>query len=171
MLALNLLTLALTLANVTLFVFGKLGGYEIVNWISRTQGKNMSIINLGNPDMFTDDSTLAVFHEATKVLATTLGTPGKTKLQGTRIMKFNLDVAKSLLLLSALVYERKEGLVTDAVKITKWTKERLLDSEKVIHKIAASYNLKFASISDFTRWVERGTTACISSSLPVLTDC
>jgi hypothetical protein len=65
---------------------------------------------------------------------------------------FNLDVAKTFLVFSALVYERIDSLVIQAAQVASADRskaERLLvESEKVIRQQAEDWGLQFEVISD-----------------------
>jgi hypothetical protein len=157
----SLLTGGLVVCDIGLWSFEKLGGYNLVKLISNKHSDNFSLVNMADPGMFSRPDSLAVIHAANDVLSSTFrethhhGPSGEgvrqASLGGSRVVEMNLDVAKTLLILSSLVYERKEAQVADAAMFAQWSMQRLFASEQKIHEVAATYNMRFASMSDFTR--------------------
>lgn len=172
-LLMTLLITGLILADILLYTFEKMGGYTFISYISRTHAQGLSLINLSYPEMFFSSNVKEIVAAASTVLASTLpednddgfddsdlgydengnSSDPTLLLTGTRAVTFDLDVAKTCLMLSALVYERIEAKVSAASSVPRWCEERLLASESKIHVIAARFGLRFASVSDFTRWV------------------
>lgn len=67
---------------------------------------------------------------------------------------FDLSVAKTFLVFSALVYERIDSLVKKAAQVASTDRDRaeqlLLDSERVIRDQAHEWGLEFEGISDLS---------------------
>jgi len=62
---------------------------------------------------------------------------------------FDLDIARTLLLMSSIMYERNDALVKQAALYPSWTQTLLLKAEEVTRDVADSWGMSFAGVSDF----------------------
>ncbi|ORY74764.1 Alpha/Beta hydrolase protein [Leucosporidium creatinivorum] len=153
--------LFLFLAVVFLWIASLLGLGRVMRAISNKWANGYSIINWPNPDLFSSQAAFKTVQSARATLAGCATTfpdapaPGATNVDlepGLTTRIFDLDVAKTFLMMSALVYERRDGDVVAASDIFVQDKEAaevlLLRSEQVIRDQAAHWNLRYEGISD-----------------------
>ncbi|GAA5874114.1 hypothetical protein JCM1840_000355 [Sporobolomyces johnsonii] len=151
-----------------------LGGGKLIDWAGRKWANGYSMVNWPNPQIFGQQSTDTI-QAARPMLSGKYKTtvPPQAHIDddnpifGTArtARLFSLPLARSLLLMSALVYERDDNLVTkastiamDAQKCREGSAEKqrlvrladaLLDqSEKVIREQAARWGLRYDGVSD-----------------------
>ncbi|GAA6018068.1 hypothetical protein JCM10207_006070 [Rhodosporidiobolus poonsookiae] len=165
----------LFVAVAVFWVAGLLGGQKIITWMSNKWANGYSIVNWPNPQIFGPTSKKAI-DEARAVLEGDVPTtirdeisleeenPDYTTYKTTRV--FSLPLARTLLLMSALVYERSDAMVRQAADIAFRAQQRyrrgsqpyedemrraektLLESERVIKDKAAEWDLEYDGVSD-----------------------
>ncbi|GAA5904376.1 hypothetical protein JCM5296_005272 [Sporobolomyces johnsonii] len=151
-----------------------LGGGKLIDWAGRKWANGYSMVNWPNPQIFGQQS-IDTIQAARPMLSGKYKTtvPPQAHIDDDNPMfgtartarLFSLPLARSLLLMSALVYERNDNLVTkasgiatDAQKCREGSEEKhrllrqadaLLDqSEKVIRQQAERWGLRYDGVSD-----------------------
>ncbi|KAH8920610.1 alpha/beta-hydrolase [Atractiella rhizophila] len=141
----------LLIAAFVLAVLDELGLGKLVKRISNDFGGGFSLINWSNPDMFVQSQLIAnaktSFVAPPKEIS---GTSKKGVLSSKKYQYFDLDVCKTLLLMSSIMYEREDEWVLRAAEYPRWTEILLLKSEEKIHFVTRKWGIRFASVSDFT---------------------
>ncbi|BGP19399.1 hypothetical protein JCM10213v2_007488 [Rhodosporidiobolus nylandii] len=157
------------------WLLGLVGGQRIIDWLSRRYAGGLGVVNWLNPQIF-GPSSVKAFEEARGILGGHVPTtvpqqvsifeenPDFASLKTVRL--FSLPLARTLLLMSSLVYERNDTLVRQAADIAfhaeqtyhkasesykqemKKAQDVLLESERVIKEQAARWGLAFDGVSD-----------------------
>ncbi|GAA5848915.1 hypothetical protein JCM9279_004664 [Rhodotorula babjevae] len=160
-----------------LYLFSLLGGRRIVNSLSNKYADGWSIVNWADPTIFGPRGATA-FHDARATLEGGVETtvvqeasaddenPDFTSFK--TIRTFSLPLARTLLILSSLIYERDDALVDHAGHIidtaqqrysptspeyaaaTKRAEDLIVESEGLIKSKAAEWGLEFDGVSDLT---------------------
>src|SRR4051794_14212659 len=114
------------------------------------------MVNWGQPDIFTSHSTEAIVRRGIVQLSIPAQITTSTNPNVRR--KFNLSIAQTLLVLSALIYERKDANVKKAFKAAANSRDgktndqkirRLIDaSEVMIRERSRTWGLEFQSLSE-----------------------
>jgi hypothetical protein len=157
------LHIALFVVQVMFLVGGWLGAGKVIDWFSKEYGYGYSAVNMLYPSIF-DDSTAIPIHTAAR---SSLNNPyafPSTSQQPSQdappARYFNLDIAKSLLVLCALVYERDDQYVIEAGKVAKARDDLSLDethdqiarlllqSTQRISSQADKWDFNFCAVSD-----------------------
>ena len=73
----------------------------------------------------------------------------------------DLDVARAMLLFSALMYERKTRWVEFAARYPAWTETLLLKSEENMHAVTSAWGIKFVSVGEMTEVRPPPRSSCI----------
>ncbi|GAA5968429.1 hypothetical protein JCM11641_007633 [Rhodosporidiobolus odoratus] len=169
-----------TFLGLAVFVFwlaSLVGGQGIIEWIGNEYANGYSMVNWPNPQIFGKDARRAI-DEARSALEGDVPTtesqqadvadenPDFNALKTKRI--FSLPLARSLLVMSALVYERSDRLVRQAADIAfraeqqyvkgsddyekemKRAQDTLTESEKIIKDKAAEWDLSYDGVSDLS---------------------
>ncbi|GAA6042487.1 hypothetical protein JCM8097_003052 [Rhodosporidiobolus ruineniae] len=169
-----------TALGVLVFFFwlgSKVGGQRILDWLSVKYAGGWSVVNWANPQIFGPSSVKAV-EEAREYLtgeasttqlqqvSITEANPDFTELKTVRL--FSLPIARTLLLMSSLVYERRDRDVRLAADLAfkaqqnydpesdefrramELARDTLAQSEEPIKKQAAQWGLEFDGISELT---------------------
>ncbi|GAA5927963.1 hypothetical protein JCM1841_005063 [Sporobolomyces salmonicolor] len=150
------------------------GGGKIIDWVSKKWANGYSMVNWPNPQIFGQKSTDTV-QAARPMLSGQYKTTVPPQAQideesasfgSARTARlFSLPLARTLLLMSALVYERNDDLVAQASNIAMDAqkskegsdeKQRLLrqadalldQSERIIREQAARWGLRYGGVSD-----------------------
>ncbi|GAA5995589.1 lipase family protein [Rhodotorula paludigena] len=149
--------LALALLMLFFWLAGILGGRQIVNWISRHYANGLSTANWPNPNIFGSASNAAV-QSARDILSGETDTtivqeasldddnPDFSQLRTTRL--FSLPLARALLLMSSLIYERDDFLVEDAARI-------VLNAQDKYEEDSNEYNAQVAQAEALLQQSER----------------
>lgn len=91
-----------------------------------------------------------------------------------RHLEFNVDVAKTILLMSSVVYERDMNSLQKAYHQSNSTRRYLLESEELMFRVGAQWGCKFISIAGpfFMIWsyLESLPTDNPTDHLPIATD-
>ncbi|KAG9288953.1 hypothetical protein G9A89_019575 [Geosiphon pyriformis] len=164
------IVVSLVIIELSLHMAFLCGFGNVLNRVSEKWGDGLTPVNWWDPRIFSEEvrdivndgilgldqplpSTTAYQHEAAK---SDTSTQKKTR-------PFNLDIAETLLLMSAIVYERDDTMVRNAHKmITSLSKNKvkrtpeafeevnrqLRESEARIHKQADQWGLEFTSLSE-----------------------
>ncbi|BGP51022.1 hypothetical protein JCM10450v2_006948 [Rhodotorula kratochvilovae] len=164
-------------AVVGLYLFSLLGGKRVVDWLSNRYAGGWSVVNWADPTIFGPRSLMAIKDargtlsgqvETTVVQQAALedASPDFTAMKTVRV--FSLPLARTLLLMSAIVYERDDSLIDDAAHVVMRAQERYAvgspeyagemqraedligRSEKLIKDKAAEWGLEFDGVSDLT---------------------
>ncbi|KAL7320973.1 hypothetical protein PS15m_000800 [Mucor circinelloides] len=142
-----------------------LGGAKLVERISQDYGHNFSIINWGAPQLLLSAGTKRLIRTTLPVLGKTADA---TQMKGDvdhRHRTFDVSIAETMTVLSSLIYERQDKKVTKAFKalsdfnktqqpnqtyeqIELEMKRLVWESEKPIRKIARTYGLHFAGVTE-----------------------
>ncbi|GAA5900350.1 hypothetical protein JCM8208_005335 [Rhodotorula glutinis] len=171
------ITAGLAVLVAVLYLFSLLGGRRIVNSLSNKYADGWSIVNWADPTIFGPRSVTA-FRDAREALQGDVETtivqeastdddnPDFTSLK--TIRTFSLPLARTLLLLSSLIYERDDTLVDEAGHIIDMAQKRypqtspeyadalkraedlVVESEGLIKNKAAEWGLEFDGVSDLT---------------------
>ncbi|KAI7904234.1 Alpha/Beta hydrolase protein [Cokeromyces recurvatus] len=133
-----------------------LGGSVLIKHISEIYGQGLSIPNWGAPQLlFSTES-----QELIKLTSLTLGTPYTANNDDNedRHRTFDISIAQSLTVLSALIYERQDEFITKAFQLgndnehtpaIEQEMNRLIwESENRIRTIARTYGLHFAGVTE-----------------------
>ncbi|KAI5478806.1 putative Lipase, class 3, partial [Pseudohyphozyma bogoriensis] len=145
--------------QIFLFCYRNFGIQRLMKSVSREYMGGMSFVNCSQPEMFDEVQVVA---QGAKVL-------GKKKYEvpqftgldvhslvasmtHRRTKVFDIDVARTLLLFSASVYERDDEMVQKASEIVEESEERAIEflkkSEEKILNFAAQWGVRYAAISD-----------------------
>ncbi|KAK4057505.1 hypothetical protein OIO90_001574 [Microbotryomycetes sp. JL221] len=153
--------------TIALKVITSMGGQFVIDWISKTFCQGYSLVNWPAPDLFTNEDTINAIKSARATMSgipTTfpnVPAPGSTNvdmdndLATTRI--FDLDVAKTLLVFSALVYERDDKLVQKAASEQahghhQHAEALVWRSEHRIRKVAEDlWKLRYEGVADLSQ--------------------
>ncbi|KAI8337028.1 Alpha/Beta hydrolase protein [Chlamydoabsidia padenii] len=131
-----------------------LGGQKLILFWSQRYGNGLSIINWGQPSFLLSKDTA---HQVKTTLP--LLSSGIAKLDQNELI-FDISIAQTMTVLSALVYERDGELVKEAYDvfvdnaddISESTEEKMREllskSEQRIREIAEPYGLRFEGISE-----------------------
>ncbi|GAA5948289.1 hypothetical protein JCM3765_001353 [Sporobolomyces pararoseus] len=156
------------------WVAGLLGGGKLIDWISNKFAKGYSMVQWANPNIFDQDS-----YEAIQIARPMLSGQYRTTIPpgadindenpmfgvAKTVRIFSITLAKALLLMSALVYERKDEFVVLASELTAQAqrikndtehRDRLLKeaeaqldkSEEVIKNQAQVWGLRYEGVSE-----------------------
>jgi hypothetical protein len=147
-----------------LFLFCRWTRLDILGeWVSNKYGYGLSLVNMPYPSLLDDSTAIPIHDVATAGLANPFGFP---QIPPTDISEeiappryFNLDIAKSLIILCALVYERDDKYVIMASEVAKrknllehekhnQVARFLLQSTKRIAGMAGGWGFNFFAISD-----------------------
>ncbi|KAI8098630.1 Alpha/Beta hydrolase protein [Halteromyces radiatus] len=142
-----------------LFLEG-MGGHQLILYLSSRYGKGLSIINWGDPSLLMSDESRNRVRMALPVLGI-----DTSKIEHMDHV-FDISIAQTMTILSALVYERNDDLVKQAYDVmtdypddidasdgietmTERTVRHLLwESEKRIREFAKPMGLQFEGISE-----------------------
>ncbi|KAK4052704.1 hypothetical protein OIV83_001991 [Microbotryomycetes sp. JL201] len=155
----------LFIETLVLRVVMSIGGRWAIHQISETWCERYSVVNWPNPEIFTSQETKQAILSAKATLcgvATTIPNvpaPGTTnvdmdpELATTRI--FDLDVARTLLVMSSLVYERDDDSVRKAADEAAQgrpveAQKLVWQSESKIRNIAEAWGLNYEGITDLS---------------------
>ncbi|CAG8621556.1 2743_t:CDS:2 [Ambispora leptoticha] len=159
------IVIVLVVLEAVLRISYSLGFGYVLKGISKKWGDGLSPVNWSNPTIFSDDKVNKIVKvgiaRLARPLAPAVETVAETTNRGTTNVKqtreFNLDIAETLLLMSAIIYERddlkvhearKLALERDTIKRDDAIYNKLRDSEKRIHEQADIWNLKFTRLSE-----------------------
>jgi len=118
----------------------------LIRYLSRKYAGGLSITAWANHNMFQDQKV--TLDAARKILGGKLG-GYKAPLETPIPLHFNREVARVILLMSAILYERDSDEVKKVFDYPEEAREHLLKSEERIYKFAADLGCKFISIADF----------------------
>lgn len=157
---------AYTLIYVTLFIVNcglvamqLLGVPKIISYFSRTWGSGYTMIAWADTTMY--DKQRKTVDSARKVLS---GNPEDYLLplkvrshpdmatyaaSYRRHLEFNVDVAKTILLMSSIVYERNTTFVQKAADYPDSARLYLLKSEEFMYRLGVEWGCQFISVADF----------------------
>lgn len=164
-LVLPVIHISLLFVQLVFLLAGFLGGGKLGHWFSQEYGFGLSAVNMLDPSMFDDVTAMKIHAAARKGLTNAYGFPDISALPDpsesvTPARYFNLDIAKSLIILCALVYERDDHYVNMAGEAAKRddvsesekqseVARLLLQSSRQITRQASKYGFHFSSVSDF----------------------
>ncbi|KAI9356069.1 Alpha/Beta hydrolase protein [Pilaira anomala] len=141
----------------------KMGGTEVIRYISLKYGHGFGAINWGTPELLLCESSALLVHST----ISTLGLPATPiTVSNCRRRTFDLSIAQTFVLLSSLIYERDSAKVNEAyklysearkdpqvtpadlTKVEAKMKELFWESEVRIRQISESWGLHFAGVSE-----------------------
>ncbi|KAG2237059.1 hypothetical protein INT48_001827 [Thamnidium elegans] len=141
----------------------KLGGAEVIRYISLKFGHGFGAINWGTPELLLSETSALLVQSTIH----TLGLPAiPITVSSCRRRTFDLSIAQTSVLLSSLIYERDAAKVKEAyvlyansrkdphitpaaiAELEAKMKELLWQSEFRIRQIAESWGLHFAGVSE-----------------------
>ncbi|KAI8449084.1 Alpha/Beta hydrolase protein [Phakopsora pachyrhizi] len=118
----------------------------LIRRLSRDYAGGFGITSWADYGMFEDQEE--TFKSARRILGSKLEEsdgPLSTPIH----LHFNREVARAILLMSSIVYERDSDQVKKAFDYSEEAKKHLLKSEEKIYKYVADWGCKFISIADF----------------------
>jgi len=140
-------------------LFGVIG---VLNHIRKKYGGGRSLVNMGDPTLF--DRYDGIVEKAKHIFtkgsdfpdSLNDGHPDREGNFGSRVRYFNIDVAKTLLLFSAAMYERDDDKITKAILLRESDPEEAQkleeEAEEDIVCIAKRWGLEFDGISDLNTY-------------------
>ncbi|KAI8338817.1 Alpha/Beta hydrolase protein [Blakeslea trispora] len=166
-----IIAVALFLFEVGLKIFmDGLGGNELVSLISRDFGYGFSIINWGAPQLLMSEKSRQLVRDTLPALGKTASESNSIESEDDqRHRTFDLSIAQTMTILGSLVYERQDRKIVEAYRMLSdfnRNKKNIKDadkkyqqiehdmtrlvweSERMIRKIARSYGLHFAGVTD-----------------------
>ncbi|KAI9470518.1 MAG: Alpha/Beta hydrolase protein [Benjaminiella poitrasii] len=136
------------------FFMDFLGGSKWVKRLSERYGHGFSMTNWGAPQLLLSSESQRLIQSTLPALGTPCDRCNMDETTESRHRTFNLSIAETMTILSSLMYERQDELVTKAhetwskTKDEEETKRQMWESEATIRTIAATYGLQFEGVTE-----------------------